>query len=91
MKRNKKNLVVDYMRKEYQEILDQAPEGTTIERIEMLWHEHHGDVVAIIAKLWDVPEKTPKEKNKWDIIREICDEYDATMDDVIRKSNNKST
>lgn len=80
-----------------EQILQQAPPGITQEYIETIWEKHKGDVVNILAELWNV-EETPKAfrnisvqdmntKKKFDEIRDICDAFDTEMNkqlDVIR-------
>ena len=70
---------------EVQKILDQAPEWTTSVQVYELWQAHNGDTVAILTKLWNVPPPKEVPKTKWDKMREICDEYDRAMEEMIQK------
>ena len=69
-------------------ILKQAPEGTSNEIVEELLKKYDGNVVNILTELWkiDKPIKNvpyKKEKNKWENIREICEAYEQEMSKFI--------
>lgn len=68
---------------EVQKVLDQAPEWTTPMQVYELWAAHDGDVVAILSTLWEVPAPKEKTQTKWDIMRDICDEHDRAMEEMI--------
>jgi isocitrate/isopropylmalate dehydrogenase len=69
---------------EVQKILDQAPEWATSMQVYELWMAHEGNIVAILSALWDVPPQKKKQQTKWDKMREICDEHDRAMEEVLR-------
>lgn len=77
--------------KELQNILDQSPEGTTVDRVIDLWMKHEGNTVAIITELWGVPAQAPAVQKtphaaKWDDIRQICDAHDEAMEKFFKKT-----
>jgi hypothetical protein len=73
-----------------EQILQQAPEGITREYIESIYEKHQGNVIEVLAELWNI-EEPPKEtknisvedmklKNKFAEIRDICDAFDEEME-----------
>jgi uncharacterized protein CbrC (UPF0167 family) len=70
--------------KQIQEIIDQAPSWTTSVQVSELWVHHQGDIVAILASLWECETPAKKVATKWDAIRDICDAHDAELERVMK-------
>lgn len=64
-------------------IIQQAPDGVSIEHIQDLYKKHDGDVSKILAILWDIPDikntKYDEKQQKWNKIRDICNAYEEEM------------
>lgn len=69
-----------------EEVINQAPSHVSDDLIKNVFEKHQGNVLAILSELWDIKESNPKEKTKWETIRETCDEFDIEMAKNIKKS-----
>lgn len=75
-------------------ILDQSPEGTTLEDIAVLYKKHEGKVVDILTELWQVQEvvqNKPYDDNreKWVEVRNICNAYEEEMENFMKSMKSK--
>jgi hypothetical protein len=87
--------------KNIESILQQAPENTTQEEVEALYERHNGNVVDILAELWDIKEVEKKQplqnlsvsdlavRNKLIEVRDICHTFDEEMDKYMQKIREK--
>lgn len=77
-------------------ILQQAPEGTTIDVIERIYDSHNGNVADILGELWSIKEiqKQPLQnmdprdlavRNKLAEVRDICNSIDEEMSKYLEK------
>lgn len=66
-------------------ILEQAPRHLTDEEIIKIYEENNKDMIQTLIKLWELEEEIPKNKTKWDEIRETCDLYDNEMNKIMKK------
>jgi hypothetical protein len=81
-------------------ILQQAPDGITLEDIEPLYKKYDGNVPNILADLWQVvADKQPvlnitveemKIKNKFAEVRDICNAMDEEFEAYMKKCKTKS-
>lgn len=70
-------------------ILNQSPDGTTIEDIEKLFVKYDGNTNDILCELWNISssnvvKNTYRDANydqrqKWATIRDICNTYEEEM------------
>lgn len=85
----------------FESILNQSPEGITIEQVKELYEKLNGNTVEILSELWNIDssyiknqayDEKKKEKEKWNNIREICNAYEEEMDKYMKNqvSNKKS-
>ena len=85
----------------FESILNQSPEGITIEQGKELYEKLNGNTVEILSELWNIDssyiknqayDEKKKEKEKWNNIREICNAYEEEMDKYMKNqvSNKKS-
>lgn len=64
-------------------ILQQAPVEKTYDDVKSAYYNASKDIAQTIANLWELPPLPEKPKKigdnyeKWDEIRDICDEFDA--------------
>lgn len=72
------------------QILDQAPNETTAEQVTTLYEKYEGNVVDILAELWQIETLEPNSisnidvdklavKNKLAEVRDICNAFDEEM------------
>lgn len=69
-------------------ILSQAPENTDLEICKELMEKHNGNVASILAELWKIAEEPVKPKNKWEEMRDLCNDYEDAMQEFMK---NKQT
>lgn len=71
-----------------EKVLLNSPEDKTLEDVKNALIESNNNVVEAIAKLWNVENipKIEKEKTKIDELRDICNECDEKMQDVIKRT-----
>lgn len=70
-----------------QKVLLHCPEDKTLNDAKNALIESNNNIVEAIAILWNLEKKKKKEKTKIDELREICNEYDEQMQDVIKKAS----
>ena len=71
-------------------LIKQAPPNISNEQIEEVYIKNNKDFLKTLNELWGISETIPKEKNKWDNMREICDSFDVEMDKMMKSKNQKS-
>lgn len=69
-----------------EEVISQAPPNVSNDCIKEIFEKHNKNVLATLSELWDIKENVPKEKTKWETIRETCDEFDNEMAKSIKKT-----
>lgn len=72
------------------EVLRQAPIDLSDDIIIEAFNRNNKNVKKTLMELWDIPEEIPKDKNKWDEIRETCDAYDTEMNRLISNIRNST-
>ncbi len=80
----------------YESILQQCPDGITIDIVQELYKKYNGNTVDILSELWNLNtpnilknqnyDENHKQKEKWNNIREICSSYEEEMNKVMEKS-----
>ncbi len=78
--------VMEFPKDVVEAVTRQAPDWATELQIRSILAEMNGDVVATLAKLWNIESPRSEEKTKWDDIREICDAHDLEMEKVLKDS-----
>lgn len=68
------------------EVIAQAPIHIPIDDIKNIFEKHNHNVIDTLAELWDIEETVPKEKTKWETIRDTCDAFDNEMSKCIKKT-----
>jgi hypothetical protein len=61
------------------QVIAQAPVNISNEKIEEIFIKNNNDVIKTLTELWNIEEEPIKNKNKWDEIRETCDDFDKEM------------
>lgn len=74
--------------KDIETVLINAPDLKTFGDAKNALMASKNDIIEAIAILWKIekPAKIEKEKTKIDELREICQEFDLQMQDVVKKS-----
>lgn len=67
-------------------VLKQSPDWATEVQIRSILAEKGGDVVATLAKIWNIESPRKKENTRWEEIREICDAHDLEMEKALKDS-----
>lgn len=67
-------------------VLRQSPDWATEMQIRSILAEKEGDVVATLAKIWNIESPRKKEATRWEEIREICDAHDLEMEKALKGS-----
>jgi len=70
-----------------EQVLSQAPTDISEDLIKEIFSKNNEDVLATLSELWNIKKEPPKEKTKWETIRETCDEYDREMAKSIKKTH----
>jgi hypothetical protein len=68
------------------EVIAQAPIHISFDDIKRIFEKHNHCVIDTLTELWDIKESLPKQKNKWENIRETCDAFDYEMSRCIKKT-----
>ena len=80
----------------YESILQQCPEGITIDMIQELYKKHNGNTTDILLECWNL-DTTPsvnnkiyddnyKKREKWNEIRDICMSYEEEMSKMMKQA-----
>lgn len=80
------NFLLDIDDSDITYIMNQAPDGASRADITKAYLECNKDVVATLAKIWQLPQhKAPAPPcDKWGKIREICNNYEHAMENHIK-------
>jgi len=78
-------------------VLKQSPENISVDYVKELLINNEGDVVKTIEQIWKKSSgegdnilknieynETYKEKEKWDMIRDICNSYEQEMSNFMK-------
>ena len=68
-----------------EEVIKQAPSHLDEQTIMAIFQKNNNDVLKTLMELWNIVDKSKKEKNKWDDIRDTCDEFDTEMQKMLKR------
>ncbi len=71
-------------------LIKQAPPNISNEQIEEVYIKNNKDFLKTLNELWGISEIIPKDKTKWDNMRDICDSFDVEMDKMMKSKTKKS-
>lgn len=75
-----------------EQIIKQAPDYISRDKIQDVYVKNSSNAINTLVELWDIKEEKKeitKEKQKWNEIRETCDDFDTEMYKQIRGDSNK--
>lgn len=67
-------------------VLLNCPEDKSLDDAKNALIQSNNNIVEAIALLWNLEKKKEKEKTKIDQLREICQEFDEQMQDILKKA-----
>lgn len=68
-----------------EEVIKQAPSHLDEQTIMVIFQKNNNDVLKTLMELWNIVDKSKKEKNKWDDIRDTCDDFDTEMQKMLKR------
>lgn len=68
-----------------EEVIKQAPSHLDEQTITVIFQKNNNDVLKTLMELWNIVDESKKEKNKWDDIRDTCDEFDTEMQKMLKR------
>lgn len=82
----------DQIEFEINQVLQQSPPDVTYDKVKEVYYSTGKNISQAIAELWNLPslpekpKKTGVNADKWDEVRQICDEFDAEATKALHDS-----